>query len=77
MAAAVPDFPEFTREEQRAVIRFLFLKGKTGTEIHDELKSVLGESAMSRTCVYEWVNKFKAGRTSVKDEDRSGRRVSQ
>jgi len=32
-----------------------------------------GQSAMSQRKVYEWVERFKSGRTSVTDEGRSGR----
>ena len=47
-----------SKAEYRAVIRYLYLKGKTGKEIHGELADV-GE--------------FKRGRTSSEDEARSGR----
>ena len=54
--------------EYRAVIRYLYLKGKTGKEIHGELADVYGSSAPSYAQV-----KFKCGRTSLEDEARSGR----
>ena len=58
--------------EYRAVIRYLYLKGKTGKEIHDELADVYGSSAPSYAQVKFWVGKFKRGRTSLEDETRSG-----
>ena len=57
----------------RAVIRYLYLKGKTGQEIHCELTNVYGSSAPSYAQVKFWVGEFKRGRTSLEDETRSGR----
>ena len=59
--------------EYRAVIRYLYLKGKTGKEIHGELADVYGSSAPSYAQVKFWVGEFKRGRTSLEDEARSGR----
>ena len=36
-----------SKTEYRAVSRYLYLKGKTGKEIHDELADVYGASAPS------------------------------
>ena len=36
-----------SKVEYRAVIRYLYLKGKTGKEIHGELADVYGPSAPS------------------------------
>ena len=62
-----------SKVEYRAVIRYLYLKGKTGQEIHCELTSVYGSSAPSYAQVKFWVWEFKRSRTSVEDETRSGR----
>ena len=59
--------------EYRAVIRYLYLKGKTGKEIHGELADVYGSSAPSYAQVKFWVGEFKHGGTSLEDEARSGR----
>ena len=59
--------------EYRAVIRYLYLKGKTGKEIHGELADFYGSSAPSYAQVKFWVVEFKCGRTSLEDEARSGR----
>ena len=59
--------------EYRAVIRYLYLKGKTGKEIHGELTDVYGSSASSYARVKFWEGEFKRGRTSLEDEARSGR----
>ena len=62
-----------SKVEYRAVIRYLYLKGKTGKEIHSELASVYGSSAPSYAQVEFWVGKFKHGKMSLEDEARSGR----
>ena len=63
----------FHLKEYRAVIRYLYLKGKTGKEIHGELADVYGSSAPSYAQVKFWVGEFKRGRMSLEDEARSGR----
>ena len=42
----------WSKEEIRAVIRFLNAKSLNPTEIHKELQSVYGEHVISRTQVY-------------------------
>ena len=68
---AKTSFP--SKVEYRAVIRYLYLKGKTGQEIHCELTNVYGSSAPSYAQVKFWAGEFKRGRTSLEDETRSGR----
>ena len=64
-----------SKVEYRAIIRYLYLKGKTGKEIHGELADVYGSSAPSYAQVKFWVGEFKRGRTSLEDEARSGRQL--
>ena len=61
-----------SKVEYRAVIRYLYLKGKTGKEIHG-LADVYWSSAPSYAEVKFWIGEFKRGRTSLEDEVRSGR----
>ena len=49
----------------------MYLKGKTGKEIHCELADVYGSSAPSYAQVKFWVGEFKRGRKSFEDEARS------
>ena len=51
-----------SKVEYHAVIRYLYLKGKTGKEIHGEL--AYGSSATSYAQVKFWVGEFKRVRTS-------------
>ena len=62
-----------SKVECRAVIRYLYLKGKTGKGIHGELADVYGSSAPSCAQVKFWGGEFKRGRTSLEDEARPGR----
>ena len=62
-----------SKVEYCAVSRYLYLKGKTGQEIHCELTNVYGSSAPSYAQVKFWVGEFKRSRTSLEDETRSGR----
>ena len=62
-----------SKVEYRAVIRYLYLKGKTGQEIHCELTNVYGSSAPSYAQVKFWVGEFKRSKTSLEDKTRSGR----
>ena len=50
----------------------MYLKGKTGKEIHGELADVHGSSAPSYAQVKFWVGEFKRSRMSLEDEARSG-----
>ena len=43
-----------TREEQRAVVQFLWSEGSSGTKIHQRLLAQYGDNALSKTTVYEW-----------------------
>ena len=61
------------REEYRAVIKFFFLKGWNATQVKTELTEVCGSSSPSFATVSNWINEFKRGRLSTKDEPRSGR----
>ena len=62
-----------SKVEYHTVLRYLYLKGKTGKEILGELADVYGSSAPSYAQVKFWVGEFKCSRTSLEDEARSGR----
>jgi histone-lysine N-methyltransferase SETMAR len=66
-------FSEWTKEEVRSVIRFLWAKQVPATEIHRELLHVYGESVMTIQHVRKWCREFESGRVTVTDDHRSGR----
>lgn len=61
--------------ENRAVIKYFFLKGLTPKEIKEEMDSTLGTSSSSYSTIKQWVSEFKKGRKSTSDEHRSGRPI--
>ena len=54
---------EFTREEQRAIIKFFCAKVENCANIHRELVSVCGDSALDYSNVNRWMAKFKKGKS--------------
>ena len=62
--------------EQGACIKFFFKLRKTATECYEMLKTAFGEQAMGRAQTFHWFSRFKAGRTSIDDDELSGRPVS-
>ena len=66
---------EMDRNEKRAVIKYLSLKGLSAVEISTELNSVLRDNTPSDATIYRWIAEFQRGRKSTEDEQRSGRPV--
>jgi len=60
------------KEQCRSVIRFLFLKGKSRSEIKEGLDAAYGNSSPSMATVKNWFNEFQSGRTLVFNEPRPG-----
>ena len=64
---------ELNREHFRAFIFYKFRHGLTQQQCINELNSIFGYEAPSRTSVYRWYGEFKRGRNSLQDELREGR----
>ena len=60
-------------EEQRICVKFCFKLGKTFTETFQMLQQAYGEDCLSCTQYHKWYHRFKSGRTSTKDDPKSGR----
>jgi len=60
-------------DEQSMCIKFPVRLGKMGIETFEMLKQAFGHSCMSRSRTFEWFGRFKYGRTSTDNDDRSGR----
>ena len=50
---------------------FLWAEGVPGAEMHWRMSVQYGNSVMLQQIVYEWSERFKIGRTSVKHEEGS------
>jgi hypothetical protein len=59
--------------EQRAVIRFLIVKGRKSKAILAELERVDGDAAPALATVKKWRKPFHEGRTDRLEGSRSGR----
>jgi hypothetical protein len=59
--------------EQRVCIKLCVKLGKSATETLEMFREALGEHSLTRTPAFEWHLRFKAGRVSVEDDERSGR----
>ena len=59
--------------EERYTIKFCFKLGKNTTETYGMLQTAFQPSCMNRASVFEWHERFKEGRESMKDDERCGR----
>ena len=57
---------------QRVCIKFCVRLCKMGNENFEMLKQAFGDPCMSRSRTFEWFGRFKNGRTSNANDDRSG-----
>ena len=59
--------------EEQYAIKLYFKLGKNTTETYGMLQNAFRPSCMNRASVFEWHKRFKEGRESVRDDERSGR----
>jgi transposase len=64
---------DFTAEEYRAVMKYLFLKRNSAKRIYDYMLVTLGVNRSFYSTVKNWVARFRTGHLSTKGEERSGR----
>lgn len=62
-----------TQEEQSTFLQFLWSEDVSGMNFIGGFLTQYGESALPRRSLYEWIVKFKSGRTSVTHEEGAGR----
>ena len=72
--SAIIEMADF--HEQRACIRFCFKLGKTAKECYETLKTAFGEQAMGHSQTFQCFSRFKAGGTSIDDDEHCGRPMS-
>jgi transposase len=54
------------------IVMFLWPEGVLGGQIHQRMCAQYGDNALSPRVVYEWIEMFKKGCTSMTDTERSG-----
>ena len=59
---------------QRFAMKFCVKLGKSTSETFAMLNTAYGDVAMKRATCFRWHKRFKSGRLSVEDDERSGRR---
>ena len=59
-------------KEQRIAVKFCVKLGKSNTETFAMLNTAYGDVAMKRATCFRWHKRFKKGRLSVEDDERSG-----
>ena len=59
--------------EERYATKFCFQLGKNATETYRMFQTDFAASCVNRASVFDWHNRFKEGRESVRDEERCGR----
>jgi hypothetical protein len=64
------------KEEQRFVMKFLWLKGWGAKRIHEELMDTLGDDSYGFSQIKIWLQKFRNGDLSSKKSPRSARPLS-
>ena len=57
--------------EERYAKKLSFKLGKNATETYGRLQTAFGASCMNRGSVFEWHKRFKEGRESVRDDERT------
>jgi transposase len=68
----VAPLSDCTIKEQRTVVRFLWAEGVKYAAVHRRMLTQYGAHTMHQRKIYEWIERFKDGRTSVTDESRPG-----
>jgi hypothetical protein len=48
----------YTTEEQRSIMRFLWVRGHNAKDIHKEMFPVYGGKCLSHKAIHNWLGKF-------------------
>ena len=58
--------------ERRSIIKYLDLEAQSPSNIHERMTAVYGDSAPSRTMIFEWARHFKNRQLNIEDSPSSG-----
>jgi len=72
----VADLAMDQRKDQQVCIRFCANLGKSATETLEMIQQGFRDQSLSRTQVFQWHARFKAGCTSFDDDEHTGRPTS-
>ena len=61
------------KEEQRVANKFGCKVDFSATKTVELIQKAYGDAALSRTTIFEWHKRFREGRESMKEDERSGR----
>ena len=64
---------ELNRRDFRAMIYYDYKSSLTANQSFDRLTAAFRDSSVSYATVKNWFAEFRRGRTSLEDEERSGR----
>ena len=64
------------RKEEQVCIKFCANLGKSDMETLEMIQQGFGDQSLSLAQVFQWHARFKTGRTSVDDDERTGRPTS-
>ena len=73
MVKMVVELINCTKEEQPSLTCFMWAEGVPVAQIHLRMCAQYGVKVLSHIIVYEWIEMFENGCTSVADAERSGR----
>ena len=59
--------------QQLVCIKFCVKNGFNGAQTLEMLKECFGNNTLTRSNVFRWHERFRSGRESVEDDERSGR----
>ena len=58
---------ELSKEGKREVIRYLWRKGMTGSQILREMLEMVGHTCPSKATIYRWIERFENGDEDIHD----------
>ena len=64
------------KEEQHVAFKFCCKVNFSATKTVELIQKAYGDATLSQTTIFEWHKRFREGRESVKDDERSGQPIT-